>query len=431
MKFENVICPFCGCLCDDIEITVEQGKIKESKKGCFLSKSLFSNYNKDLASPTIDGKGVTIDQAIDRASSILAGATYPVVYGLASTTCEAQREAIKLAEIIGANIDSTASTCHGSSTIAFHTEGMVSCTLGEVQNRADLIIYWGSNPAEAHPRHFARYSIMPKGLYTPKGRKDRKVIIVDVRKTKSALMADIFLQIEPGRDFECLLVLRALINGRQIDSRDIGGISIEDLKSMADMMRACKYGMLFFGMGLAQSRGRAHNVGAAFSLVRDLNQVTRFAIMPMRGHYNVVGAAETLSWTTGFPFAVNFSRGYPRYNPGEFSITDLLGRKEVDAALILASDPVANLPEGAARHLSKIPTIVLDPKKSMTSRIAEVVIPTAISGISAGGTAYRMDCVPLALKKIVESPFPSDKDVIESIIKRVEELKGTIHAKDH
>jgi len=431
MKFENVVCPFCGCLCDDIEITVEQDRIKESKKGCFLSKSLFSNYNKDLASPTIDGKGVTIDQAIDRASSILAGATYPVVYGLASTTCEAQREAIKLAEIIGANIDSTASTCHGSSTIAFQTEGMVSCTLGEVQNRADLIIYWGSNPAEAHPRHFTRYAIMPKGLYTPKGRKDRKVIIVDVRKTKSALMADIFLQIEPGRDFECLSVLMALINGRQIDRRNIGGISIENLKSMADMMRRCKYGIFFFGMGLTQSRGRAQNVGAAFSLVRDLNQVTRFAIMPMRGHYNVAGAAEVLSWTTGFPFAVNFSRGYPRYNPGEFSITDLLGRKEVDAALILASDPVAHLPEGAARHLSKIPTIVVDPKKSMTSRIAEVVIPTAISGISAGGTAYRMDNVPIALKKIVESPFPSDKEVLESIIRRVTELKRVSNVQDN
>lgn len=431
MKFENVVCPFCGCLCDDIEITVEQDRIKEFKKGCFLSKSLFSNYNKDLASPTIDGKGVTIDRAIERASSILAGATYPVVYGLASTTCEAQREAIKLAEIIGANIDSTASTCHGSSTIAFQTEGMVSCTLGEVQNRADLIIYWGSNPAEAHPRHFTRYSIMPKGLYTPKGRKDRKVIILDVRKTKSALMADIFLQIEPGRDFECLSVLRALINGCHIDRKNVGGIPTEDFKSMADMMRACKYGVLFFGMGLTQSRGRAHNVGAAFSLVRDLNQVTRFSIMPMRGHYNVVGAAETLSWTTGFPFAVNFSRGYPRYNPGEFSITDLLGRKEVDAALILASDPVASLPEGAARHLSRIPTIVVDPKKSMTSRIAEVVIPTAISGISAGGTAYRMDTIPISLKKIVESPFPSDKEVLELIIKRVTELKGLSHVQDH
>ena len=35
----------------------------------------------------------------------------------------------------------------------------MSCTLGEVKNRADLLIYWGGNPAECHPRHFTRYTL--------------------------------------------------------------------------------------------------------------------------------------------------------------------------------------------------------------------------------------------------------------------------------
>ena len=58
--------------------------------------------------------------------------------------------------------------------------GKVSCTLGEVKNRADLIIYWGGNPAECHPRHFTKYTIMQKGKFV-KGRKDRTMVLVDIR----------------------------------------------------------------------------------------------------------------------------------------------------------------------------------------------------------------------------------------------------------
>ena len=75
-------------------------------------------------------------------------------------------------------------------------------TLGEVKNRADFIIYWGGNPAECHPRHFTKYTMMQKGKFVPEGRKGRTMVLVDIRETPSAKAADIFLQIRPGKDFE-------------------------------------------------------------------------------------------------------------------------------------------------------------------------------------------------------------------------------------
>ena len=80
----------------------------------------------------------------------------------------------------------------------------MSCTLGEVKNRADFIIYWGGNPAECHPRHFTKYTLTQKGKFLPRGRKDRTMVLVDIRETKSAKAADIFLQVRPGKDFEML-----------------------------------------------------------------------------------------------------------------------------------------------------------------------------------------------------------------------------------
>ena len=64
--------------------------------------------------------------------------------------------------------------------------GKVSCTLGEVKNRADFIIYWGGNPAECHPRHFTKYSLTQKGKFTPNGRNiDKQGIEPDKKVDRS------------------------------------------------------------------------------------------------------------------------------------------------------------------------------------------------------------------------------------------------------
>ncbi len=65
-----------------------------------------------------------------------------------------------------------------------------------------------------------------------------------------------------------------------------------------------------------------------------------------------------MGWQTGYPFAVNFSLGYPRFNPGEYTVVDVLSRNEADAALIIASDPVASLPRKAVQRLREVPTII-------------------------------------------------------------------------
>ncbi|MBU2617609.1 MAG: formylmethanofuran dehydrogenase subunit B [Euryarchaeota archaeon] len=421
MIHEHVVCPFCGCLCDDLEVTVEDGKVVNTKRGCIIAKSKFMNHDRDRAKPMLrkDDEliGVSIEEAIDRAAEILKSADHPLIYGLSSTECDAQRAATELAELVGGTIDNTASVCHGPTLASVQAIGVVKCTLGEIKNRADLVIFWGCNPGEAHMRHFLRYSVLSKGLFTQEGRKDRTVIVVDVRENASTKLADIFLKIRPNSDFEIISALRAAIKGHEVG--DVAGVAGGTIKEVAEKMKSCKFGVLFFGLGLTMSKGKHMNIDAALSLVRDLNDYTKFAMNPMRGHFNVAGANEVLIWQTGYPYSVNFSRGYPRYNPGEFSAVDVLSRKECDAALIIAADPLSSFPLRASEHLAKIPTIVIDPKNSMTSLVAEVVIPTAMVGVECEGTAYRMDCIPIRLRKVVEPEFPSDKEVLEEIIEKV------------
>jgi formylmethanofuran dehydrogenase subunit B len=425
---EDATCTFCGCVCDDITLTVEGDRITEAKRACALGKSwFFSHQLDDIPACLIEGKPAPVEDGINRAARILAEARYPIVYGLSDTTSEAQRVAVSIGDWIGGCVDTTTSVCHGPSGIAFQDVGEVTCTLGEIANRGDLIIFWGSNPAESHPRHFTKYSLMPKGMFVPRGRKDRYCIMVDVSKTKSARAADLFIQIKPRKDFEALWALRALAKGVDLDPAEVEaetGVPLATWQGVMDRMKQAKYGVILFGTGLTMTRGKHLNSYALLALARDMNAHTRFVCKPMLGHGNVTGADNVVTWRTGYPFAVNLARGYPRFNPGEYSTADTLGRGEADAALIVASDSMSNFTQAAREHLARIPSIVLDPKDTPTTRAATVVFHTATYGINTPGTVYRMDDVPIPLRPAFASHLPSDEEILRGIESRVRELKA-------
>lgn len=471
----HVTCPVCGSFCDDIEVIIKNNVITDVRNACAVGAAKFLDYaNHRRAKPLVRRNGelveASLDEAVRKSAEILADATYPILYGWSSTSCEAIRVGLELAEEVGGVIDNTSTICHGPSILSIQDVGIASCTLGQLRHRADLIFYWGCDPWSAHPRHVERYTTFSNGRFqkstwrayvsrlggilskkrlrravnlilrrdvfaTPEisrelpytmFQKKRKMVVVDVRKTHSAEAADYFLQVEPNKDYELLQALRMLIADEELDVDRVAGVPVETLTEIADVMIECELGVIFFGQGLTMTEGKLRNVDAALSLVRDLNQRTKFLIMPMRGHFNVAGANVVFTWQTGYPFATDFSQGYPQYNPGETSVIDILCRDETDAALVIASDPVAHFPKRAAQNLVKNPLIVIDPHTTPTSLMADVVFPSAFVGIEAEGTAYRMDHVPLPLKKIVEPPSNClpDVEILQRILHEVRRLRG-------
>lgn len=426
----DIVCPFCGTLCDDLEVIVEDNKIKNVKHACKLGSTKFFNIGNRFAKPLLRKNGnfveVGTEEAINEAARILVNSKRPLLFGWATTSCEAHRIGVALAEELDAIIDSCTSVCHGPSELAVHDVGYPTITLGEVKNRADLVIYWGANPMHAHPRHLSRYSIFPRGYFRERGSQDRYLIVVDVRKTDTAKIANKFIQVKPGQDYELLGALRVIVNGGEVAQEEIAGIAREEIYAVAEKMKSCQWGVLFFGQGLTMSPGKIRNIDNAISLVKDLNRHTKFSIMMMRGHYNVTGFSEVLAWQCGYPFAVDFSRGYPRYNPGETAANDVLQRGAVDAALIVGSDPVSHFPQKSVEHLAKIPLIAIDPHWTPTTELADVVIPSAIVGIEVEGTAYRMDTVPIRMRKVVEPPagILTDEQILELILDKVREKRA-------
>ena len=476
---KSVVCPVCGSLCDDIELTVENNEVLKVKYGCAMCESKFLGYKGEhrIKTPLIRKNGsltpVSMDEAVHKAAEILANANYPIMYGWSSTSCEAQRVGVELTEEIGGIMDNTAVVCHGPSILGVQEVGIPTCTLGQIRHRADLIIYWGCDPWSAHPRHLERYTSFTEGRFEKSewkaylqkvkagaGRKKlaslrrggfvrfqprvqapqacsvtgppqtlkkegRKLVVIDVRKTMTAEMADYFIQVEPNKDYEVMQTLRALVRDQELDVEKVAGVPVEYLEEVADSLISCEFGVIFFGMGLTQSAGKFRNIEVAISLVRDLNMRTKFAIMPMRGHFNVTGANVVSAWQSGYPYSVDFSLGYPRYNPGETSSMDVLLRGENDASLVIAADPGANFPKRAVQHMVSKPLIVIDPHMNATAMLGDVVFPSAFVGIEVEGTAYRMDHVPLPLKKVVEPPegILPDEEILKRILEEVQLIK--------
>ena len=192
------------------------------------------------------------------------------------------------------------------------------------------------------------------------------------------------------------------------------------LESLAARMKSCRFGVVFFGHGLTRGRLAHRTVEALLQLVTDLNRHTRFYARRMRRFGDVAGADSVLAWQTGYPFGVNLGRGFPRYNPGEFTGPDLLSRGEVDACLFVGGDTVRDFPPAAAGHLARIPVIVTDsPGAECPVARPAVRFTTAVYGVHRPGTAYRMDEVAIPLRVLLPSDFPSDGEVLEGILNRV------------
>jgi formylmethanofuran dehydrogenase subunit B len=412
----DVACTVCGCVCDDLAITVENGQIVKAERACALAEKWYAEQNRSpQPDAELNGKPAKADEAYARAVQILSEARYPLIYGLSRSTTEGQRAATALADRIGGTIDTTASTGHAPSIMALQQVGESTCTLGEVKNRADLVIFWGSDPIYTHPRHLERYSADAAGRWVPGGRKDRYVVVVDERETESAKFADEFIPVEAGKHWEALWNLRLLIRGLTSPPVATGGSWLD----LANRMKSCRCGVIFFGNGITKEPLAHRAVEAMLQLVTDLNAHTRFYARRMRRYGDVAGADSVLAWQTGYPFGVNLSRGYPRYNPGEFTGPEMLERGEVDACVLIGSETIADFSDAALERLRNIPVILLD-SPGLTCKVpAAVKFTTAVYGVHKTGTAYRMDEVPIPLRVIVPKTYSSDGDVLGEILKRL------------
>jgi formylmethanofuran dehydrogenase subunit B len=390
---ENVTCLGCGCACDDIAVVIDGGRIREARNACALGVRWFGDGA--LPGAIVGGSSAAIEDVLREVATLLRSARAPIVFLAADLTCEAQSAAVAIADQLHAFVDGVTSATVFAGILAAQRRGRASATLGEIRNRADVVVFWAVDPAVSYPRFQSRYAPNPVGVHLPQGRRDRTVIAVDVGSQRGPDDSDVRIQMAPEEEELFLASLRASLAGRTVGDPSI----VARVTELAMRLNRAHYAAIVTDAETppAVPSGRADSL---IALTQSLNANTRCALCTLRGGGNRSGADTVLTWQTGFPMAVDFSRGFPRYQPDDAALARL-GRGAVDAVLLVGS---ASALPSMSEALRGVRTVAIGPRASESAIAAQIRIDTGVAGIHESGMAFRTDDLPLPLRAVLPTP---------------------------
>ncbi|MFW9937161.1 MAG: formylmethanofuran dehydrogenase subunit B [Candidatus Thorarchaeota archaeon] len=430
---KRIPCSGCSLLCDDIIVRTDGIFIDEVIGACLKGKERFDQVTAKnrILSPMIRKNGkltkVSWEEALNKALNIINNSSKPLLYGFSNVSCEAQLKGIELARHTNGFIDSNASICQGKVLNESVKTGLTLSTITEVINKADLIVLWGANPAESIPRLLNK-TLFSRGKFRMTGREIKTLVIIDPVKTASFRVMgvrDLALQIETDKDIDLIHTLKEeCCVADSTPTEGVAGIDRNDLKRLILHLTEAEYGVVFIGQGVLKSQSDSNVIKEFLELLEMANSKQkkgRITTILLGGHFNMNGFDHVALAFTGQNQGIEFSNG--NLIQSQNNIVSKIASKDFDCSIIVGTDAISHLPYNLSSNLAQKPIILIDNRKSATFNIADVVLPTAITGIECEGLAFRLDHVPIQLKKIINPPsnIPSDESLLSSIIKKVEE----------
>jgi formylmethanofuran dehydrogenase subunit B len=392
-RVSSVTCLGCGCGCDDLTVQVADGRITDITPPCPVGRAWFGD-GRVPGRILRSGAEASIEAALADAAGTLAGARGGALVLLApDLSTQGQRAALAVADLLRATVDTATSEPAAAGLLAAQRRGRAAATLGEVRNRADVLLFWGVDPVPRYPRFLSRYALDPAGTHVPGGRAGRTVISVSIGRDRGPAGAESELALAPDQEIAALSVMRAVALGNAL------GELPPPLQAAADAatrLTTAAYAVLVHDGEPGEESGRdAYRTEGLIALTQALNGRTRAALSTLRAGGNRSGAEAALTWQTGYPMAVSYRAGYPRYMPASRGLAEL---GTGDPGAILVAGSAAVFADALAEAGSRSPVIVIGPRASEAPFPVRVAIDTGVAGIHEGGTAYRMDEVPLPLR---------------------------------
>jgi ferredoxin-nitrate reductase len=450
----EAICPYCGVGCR-LWMEAAYGQVIRVKgvadapanlggicaKGATLPQVLHTPDR--LAQPRLrarrDGerRPVSWDAALEwtagRFREIIAahGPDAVAFYGSGQLDSEAVYVAGKLFKgSIGTNnTDSNSRLCMAAAVAGYRTslgaDGPPPC-YADI-DRADCIVIWGSNMAEAHPVTFDRVKARRKadpGV---------ELIVVDPRRTPTAEHATLHVPVAPGGDIPLMnavarmLIERGAIDGAFIAAHTAGfeeyrdfllaadpdglvaaaGVNFALVEALVDRIARSRAWLTFYCMGLNQSTVGMWKNNSLINLHLLTGQVGKPGAGPfsLTGQPNAMGGREgglLAHQLPGYRLAEDPEHraeveAHWRRAPGTISPRPGLTAIEMFRALesgrlkaiwIAATNPAVSLPDlhQVRRALAKAELVVVQDAyhPTETTRLADVLLPAAQWGEKVG-----------------------------------------------
>ncbi len=441
--YDNVTCPFCGLLCDDLQVTRTGSTLKVSN-GCPRATAGFQRPLPP-AKPLVRDREVSFEEAVKAAAGLIRAAKLPLYGGMASDVGGA-RAVLSIADRTCGVLDHALSEGQYRNFRVVQTSGWIMSTLTEVRNRADLLLIVGTDVHKLHGRFFDRIVTNPHSMFEGVADKRTVVFIGEGLDTSAAVGPRIdeviTLPVAKDRIPEVLAAISARVRGFAVPppespeappakrgglfsslisgakssaptapAHQIAGVPFAAIDAVAEKCKAAKYGVMVWAPPALSMPQADLTVHLMTEVVRELNLHTRFAGLSLGGNEGAPSAASTCTWQTGFPLRVSFANGKPEYDSYRYNVSRMITEGEGDLLLWVASIGTdIGLPQ------TKLPTIVLGTPGVRMAQPPTVYIPVGTPGIDHTGQMVRCDnVVSLPMKNLGRSQMPSAAAVLAAI----------------
>jgi assimilatory nitrate reductase catalytic subunit len=286
-----------------------------------------------------------------------------------------------------ANVDTNSRLCMASS-VAGHRRAFgadtVPCNYEDI-DEADLIVLVGSNAAWCHPVLFQR-------MVRNKNERGARIIVIDPRRTATAEEADLFLSVEPGMDtvLFCGLLVHLSEKGA-LDFDYIGrhtsgfeaalmraleiapglaavaaktGLAAADIERFYALFRDTRRVLTCFSQGVNQSAQGTDKANAIINCHLATGRIGKVGAGPfsLTGQPNAMGGREVGGLANQLAAHMGFSPAEVD-RVGRFwnaramatgeglkavDMFDAIGRGEIKALWVMATNPAVSLPRAAA-----------------------------------------------------------------------------------
>ncbi|MGL3001316.1 molybdopterin-dependent oxidoreductase [Flavobacterium sp. RSSB_23] len=361
------------------------------------------------------------------------------------------------------NIDTNSRLCMSSAVVGYKKtfgEDSVPVAYDDIE-LADTFLITGANPAWCHPILFRRIE-----LHKEKNPKV-KIIVIDPRKTDSALNADLHLQIIPGTDIilyhalakriiekgyvdhdfiknhtENFQAYKTLVGASSLEKASkLCGISVNDIKLAADMIGKAKGFLSLWAMGLNQSAIGVDKNTALLNLSLLTGQIGKPGSGPfsLTGQPNAMGGREVGGMANLLAAHKELSNPIHRKEVADYwgvteikeqpgltatEMFDALASGSMKAIWIVCTNPLVSLPESRkiekALQNAKFVVVQDISHRSDTTKYADLLLPAA-GWLEKEGTMTNSERRITYLSKGINPPGEalSDIEIITRFAKKM------------
>ncbi|MDO9372357.1 MAG: molybdopterin-dependent oxidoreductase [Gammaproteobacteria bacterium] len=485
-------CPYCGVGCGIVASVDHDGTVQvrgdEShqanhgrlcSKGAALAETL--GLEDRLLYPETGGQRSTWDAALDTVAQTFAriidehGPDAVAFYVSGQLLTEDYYVANKLMKgyIGAANIDTNSRLCMASS-VAGHKRAFGSDTVPgcyEDLEHAELIVLVGSNAAWCHPVLFQRLS------EAKKKHPEKKVIVIDPRRTSTCDISDLHLALKPGTDavlFNGLLqylhshgharhdYIQAHTEGAeqalhtaQASAPDLTSVAeqchlnVVDVAQFFDLFARIEKVVTVYSQGINQSSSGTDKVNAIINCHLLTGRIGKPGMGPLSftGQPNAMGGREVGGLANQLAAHMEIENPEHRARVQRFwnspRIADKLGLKAVDmfhalgegkikAIWIMATNPVDSLPDAdrVREALARCEFVVVSDcvRHTDTTAYAHVLLPALAWGEKDGTVTNSERCIS---RQRTFLPTPGEAQSDWWIIAEVAKRMGYMEAFDY